>query len=87
LEQHRFEEGQNIDFVLISILDKIRQYMDRILNEAIVIRLCPRVFNRDGVFTLSPCWYTVTNVRQHCAGKTVWRIAQAKEALTKRELG
>jgi hypothetical protein len=60
--EHSIEAGHNIDFNNITILDKVTGYMDRIVKEAIEIRLHPNNFNRDRGFTLSRAWQPVTNM-------------------------
>jgi hypothetical protein len=62
--EHRFHSGHNIDFSSVSILNKVTGFMDRIIKEAIEIRLHPRNFNTDGGFTLSCAWYPVLNMLQ-----------------------
>jgi hypothetical protein len=44
------------------VLDKAAGYMDRLVKEAIEIRLNTRNFNRDDGFTLSRSWYPVINM-------------------------
>jgi hypothetical protein len=43
--EHSIEAGHNIDFKNITILDKVTGYMDRIVREAIEMRLQPNNFN------------------------------------------
>jgi hypothetical protein len=62
--EHRFQTRQNFDFSSISILDKKTKYMDHMIKEA--IKLHPSSFNRDGDFTLSWFWYSVTNIMKQC---------------------
>jgi hypothetical protein len=57
--EHSINTGHRIDFSSTSVLDKAAGYMDRLVKEAIEIRLNPRNFNRDGGFTLSRAWYPV----------------------------
>jgi hypothetical protein len=59
---HRFDSGHNIDFSSVYILNKATGFMDRIIKEAIEIRLHPRNFKRDSGFTLSCAWYPVLNM-------------------------
>jgi hypothetical protein len=56
------EAGHNIDFNYITILGKVTGKMDRLVEEAIEIRLHPNNFNRDGGITLSRAWQPVTNM-------------------------
>jgi hypothetical protein len=60
--EHRFDSGHNIDFSSLSILNKASGFMDRIIKEAIEIRLHPKNFNRDSGFTLSCAWNRVEYV-------------------------
>jgi flagella basal body P-ring formation protein FlgA len=54
--------GHQIDFSNISVLDRASEYMDRLVKEAIQIRLSHKNFNRDNVFTLSQAWNPVTKL-------------------------
>jgi hypothetical protein len=51
--EHSIEAGHNIDFNNIAILEKVTEYMDLLVKEAIEICLHPNNFNRDGGFNLS----------------------------------
>jgi len=52
-----------------QVLDRATGYMDHLIKEAIQIRLNYKNFNRDGDFTLSQAWYSVTNLfSNHKAG-------------------
>jgi hypothetical protein len=66
--EHSINTGHRIDFSSTSVLDKAAGYMDRLVKEAIEIRLNPRNFNRDGGFTLSRSWYPVIMLRKEEAG-------------------
>jgi len=44
------------------VLDRASGYMDRLIKEAIQIRLNHKNFNRDNGFTLSPAWNPVTKL-------------------------
>jgi excinuclease UvrABC helicase subunit UvrB len=78
--EHSIEAGHNIDFNNIMILDKVTRYMDRIVKEAIEIRLHPNNFNRDGGFNFSRAWQPVTNMLKQ-SGETISKQDQAKQAL------
>jgi hypothetical protein len=55
--EHRFETGHIIDVSNTAIPDKAPGYMDRLIKEAIEIRLHPRNFDRDRGSNLSRSWY------------------------------
>jgi hypothetical protein len=56
--QHRTPDYFNI----FSVLDRASGYMDRLVKEAIQIRLNQNNFNRDSGFTLSRAWNPVTKL-------------------------
>jgi hypothetical protein len=60
--EHSVNTRHRIDFNSTSVLDKAAGYMDRLVKEAIEIRLNTINFNRDGGFTLSRAWYPVINM-------------------------
>jgi hypothetical protein len=51
--EHSVNTGLQIDFSNITILDRISGYMDRVVKEAIHVRLNKVNFNRDNAFNLS----------------------------------
>jgi hypothetical protein len=51
--EHSANTGHQIDFSNITILDRTSRYMDRIVKEAIHIRLKKKNVNRDNGFNLS----------------------------------
>jgi hypothetical protein len=51
--EHSVNTGHQIDFSNITILDRTLGYMERIMKEAIHIRLNKENFNRDNGFNLS----------------------------------
>jgi hypothetical protein len=62
----------NIEFEEVTVLTRSAGYMDRLVKEAIEIRLHPDNFNRDNGFILSHAWYPLINqlhkarqVKQH----------------------
>jgi hypothetical protein len=59
--EHSINPGHKIDFN-ISVLDRASGYMDRLVNEAIQIRLNQNNINRDNGFTLSKAWNPVTKL-------------------------
>jgi hypothetical protein len=54
--------GHQIDFSNITILDRTSGYMDRIVKEAIPMRLNKEIFNRDNGFNLSQAWFPITRM-------------------------
>jgi hypothetical protein len=78
--EHSIKAGHNIDFNNITILGKVTGYMDRIVKEAIEIRLHPNNFNRDGGFNLSRAWQPVTHMLRQ-SGEPIGKQDQAKQAL------
>jgi hypothetical protein len=62
--EHSIYAGHNIDFNNVSVLDRAWGYMDRIVKEAIQIRLNQNI-NRDNGFTLSRAWNPVTKLFTH----------------------
>jgi hypothetical protein len=59
IAEHSISTGHQIDFN-VSVLDRASGYMDRLVKEAIQIRLNHKNFNRDHGFTLSRAWNPVT---------------------------
>jgi hypothetical protein len=51
--EHSVNTGYQIDFSNITILDRTLGYMDRVVKEAVHIRLNRKNFNRDNGFNLS----------------------------------
>jgi hypothetical protein len=78
--EHSIEAGRNIDFNNITILEKVTGYMDRLVKEAIEIRLHPNNFNRDGGFNLSRAWQSVTNMLKQSGGP-ISKQGQTMQAL------
>jgi hypothetical protein len=60
--EHSVNTGHQIDFSNITILDRTSGYMDRIVKEAIHIRLNRENFNRDNGFNLSRAWFPITRM-------------------------
>jgi hypothetical protein len=61
--EHNFNTGHiALTLAVTSVLDKTTGYMDRLVKEAIEIRLNTRSFNRDSGFMLSQAWYPVMNM-------------------------
>jgi hypothetical protein len=60
--EHSVNTGHQIDFSNITILDRTSGYMDRVVKEAIHIRLNKENFNRDNGFYLSRAWYPTTSM-------------------------
>jgi hypothetical protein len=56
MAEHSINTGHQIDFNKISVLDRTSEYMDRLVNEAIQMRLNKKNFNRDSGFTMSQGW-------------------------------
>jgi hypothetical protein len=51
--EHSITDGHQIDFNNVPVLDRASRYVDRLVKEAIQIRLNQNNFNRDNGFTLS----------------------------------
>jgi hypothetical protein len=62
--EHSINTGHKINFN-VSVLDRASGYMDRLVKEAIQIRLNQKNFNRDYGFTLSRAWNPVTKLLKH----------------------
>jgi hypothetical protein len=60
--EHSVNTGHQIDFSNITILDGTSGYMDRVVKEAIHIRLNRKNFNRDNGFNLSQVWFPVMSM-------------------------
>jgi hypothetical protein len=60
--EHSINPGHKIDFNNVSVLDRASGYMDRLVKEAIQIRLNQNNVNRDNGFTLSRAWNPVTKL-------------------------
>jgi hypothetical protein len=60
--EYSVNTGHQIDFSNITILDRTLGYMDRIVKEAIHIRLNRENFNRDNGFNLSQAWFLITRM-------------------------
>jgi hypothetical protein len=60
--EHGINAGHKIYFNNISVLDRASGYMDRLIKEAIQIRLNQNNINRDNGFTLSWAWNPVTKL-------------------------
>jgi hypothetical protein len=58
--EHSISTGHHIDFNNVSVLDRASGYMNRLVKEAIQIRLNHKNFNSDNGFTLSRAWNPVT---------------------------
>jgi hypothetical protein len=78
--EHSIKAGHIINFKNTTILQIITGYMDRLVKEAIEIRLHPNNFNRDGGFPLSRAWQPVTNMLKQ-SGEPVSTQGQATQAL------
>jgi hypothetical protein len=74
--EHSVNTGHQIDFSNITILDRTSGYMDRIMKEAIHIRLNTENFNRDNSFNLSRAWFPITRMLAS------QKADQAKRAMT-----
>jgi hypothetical protein len=59
IAEHSINTGHKIDFNNVSVLDRASGYMDRLVKEAIQIRLNQNNINRDNGFTLSRAWNPV----------------------------
>jgi hypothetical protein len=59
--EHSINAGHKIDFN-VSVLDRASGYMDRLVKEAIQIRLNQNNINRDNGFTLSRACNPVTKL-------------------------
>jgi hypothetical protein len=60
--EHSLNTGHQIGFSNITILDRTSGYMDRVVKEAIHIRLYKENFNRDNSFNLNRAWYPITSM-------------------------
>jgi hypothetical protein len=60
--EHNFNTGHLIDFSSTSVLDKKTGYINRLMKEAVEMRLNTGNFSRDGGFMLSWPWYPVMNM-------------------------
>jgi hypothetical protein len=60
--EHSINAGHKIEFDNVAVLDRASGYMDRLVDEAIQIRLNQNNFNRDNGFTLSRAWHPVTKL-------------------------
>jgi hypothetical protein len=60
--EHSVNTGHQIDFSNITILDRTLGYTDRIVKEAIHIRLNRENFNRGNGFNLSQAWFPITRM-------------------------
>jgi hypothetical protein len=72
VEEHCLETGHRIELEEVTVLTRSAGYMDRLVKEAIEIRLHPDNFKRDNGFILSHAWYPFINqlhktrqVKQH----------------------
>jgi hypothetical protein len=79
--EHKFDTGHNINFSNISILDKATGYMDRVIKEAIEIKLHANNINRDGGFNLSRSWYPTVNMLKQYRRAPIRIQDQDKQAL------
>jgi hypothetical protein len=57
--EHSINTGHCIDFSNTIVLDRTSSYMDRLVKEAIGIRLNNQNSNRDGGLMLSHAWHPV----------------------------
>jgi hypothetical protein len=57
--QHALEIGHRVEFSNTCRSAKTKRYMDRIIKEAIEIKLHPDNINRDGDYILSRAWQPV----------------------------
>jgi hypothetical protein len=62
--EHSINARHKIDFN-VSVLDRASECMDRLVKEAIQIRLNQNNINRDNGFTLSRAWNPVTKLFTH----------------------
>jgi hypothetical protein len=60
--EHSINTGHCIDFSNTIVLVRTSSYMDRLVKEAIDIRLNNQNFNRDGGLMLSRAWHPVINM-------------------------
>jgi hypothetical protein len=60
--ENSINAGHQIDFNNFSVLDRASGYMDRLVKEAIQIRLNQNNLDRYNGFTLSPAWNPVTKL-------------------------
>jgi hypothetical protein len=59
--EHSINTGHCVDFSNTIVLGITSSYMDRLVKEAIDIRLNNKHFNRDGGLMLSRAWHPVIN--------------------------
>jgi hypothetical protein len=60
--EHRISRDDCIDFSGISILDRKKRYVDRLVKEAIEIHLNKNNFNTGGGFISSQAWLPITSM-------------------------
>jgi hypothetical protein len=60
--EHSINTGHCIDFSNTIVLDRTSSYMDRLVKEAIGIRLNNQNFYRDGGLMLSSAWHAVIDM-------------------------
>jgi hypothetical protein len=60
--ENSINTGHQIDFSNVSLLDRASGYMDRLVKEAIQIRLNHKNFSRDNGLILRQAWNPVTNL-------------------------
>jgi hypothetical protein len=77
--KQRFEMGLYKEFSNTAILNKAMGYMDRLIQKATEIRLCPRNINRNGGFSLTWSWYLVTNILKQYQEEPIQRQDQEKQ--------
>jgi hypothetical protein len=63
--EHSINAGHKIDFNNVSVLDRASGYMDRLVKEAIQIRINQNIITRDNGFTMSRAWNPVTKLFTH----------------------
>jgi hypothetical protein len=78
--EHSIKAGHNIDFNIITTLEKVTGYVDCLVKEAIEICLYPNNFNRDRGFTLSRAWQSITNMLKQ-SNKPISKQGQTKQVL------
>jgi hypothetical protein len=61
-KKHSINTRHCIDFTNTIVLDRTLSYMDRLVKEAIGIRLNNKNFNRDGGLMLSRAWHPLINM-------------------------
>jgi hypothetical protein len=78
--EHCSQTGHIIDFEEATILVRSMGYMDRLVKEAIEMRLHPNNFNRDSGLMLNHAWgplihllHKVKKVKQHSDGTELER--------------